>query len=52
MSIIKVDFMAEQLFWTVFDCTAVPNKVNSECIIGLGTEFNTFWAPTELPLKY
>lgn len=28
--IIKVDFMAEQVYWIVLDCTGVPNKVATE----------------------
>lgn len=29
---VKVEFMAELMFWITFDCTGVPNKVVNECI--------------------
>lgn len=32
IGIIKVNFIAEQLYWIPLDCTGVPNKVAIECM--------------------
>lgn len=32
IGIIKVDFMAYELYWTALDCAGVSNKVATECI--------------------
>ena len=32
IGIIKIDLMAEHLYWIAIDCTGVPNKVATECI--------------------
>ncbi len=33
IGIIKVSFMVEQLQWIALDCTAVPNKVDTESLL-------------------
>ena len=32
-SYVKMDVMAEQLFWAALECTGVPNKVATERIM-------------------
>lgn len=32
IGIISVNFMAEQMYWIVLDCTGVPNEVATECM--------------------
>ncbi len=31
--LVKVDFVAGQFYWTALDCTGVPNKVATECMM-------------------
>ncbi len=30
--LVKIEVMADYLYWTALDCTGVPNKVDTKCM--------------------